>query len=95
MYAGFLGAVEAVFGSEGIVIDRFHVARQYRDAADEVRKKEMKRLKRERSEHTYQLIKGAHWLFRRRPKNLSLADKDVLACLFAAAPDVKTAYELR
>lgn len=95
MYAGFLGAVEAVFGPEVIVIDRFHVAQHYRNAADEVRKKEMKRLKRERSERTYQLLKGVHWLFRRRPKDLSRADTDVLACLFAAAPDVKTAYELR
>jgi transposase len=95
MYEGFLGAIRAVFGPEKLVIDRFHVARHYRDAADAVRKVEMKRLKQERSKASYQLLKGAHWLFRRRPEELSRADRDVLECLFAAAPAVKQAYELR
>lgn len=95
MYEGFLGAIKAVFGPEVIVIDRFHVARHYRDAADEVRKQEMKRLKRERSKASYQLLKGAHWLFRKRPSELRPAEREVLECLFAAAPAVKTAYELR
>jgi len=95
MYEGFVGAVEAVFGAEVLVIDRFHVARHYRDAADQVRKLELKRLKRERSGTAYQLLKGAVWLFRKRPEQLSLAEQDVLECLFSAAPAVRQAYELR
>ncbi len=95
MYEGFLGAIEAIFGPEKVVIDRFHVARHYRDATDEVRKVEMKRLKRERSKASYQLLKGAHWLLRRRPEDLKRPERDVLECLFSAAPAVKTAYELR
>jgi transposase len=95
MYEGFLRAVEAVFGSEMVVIDRFHVARHYRDAADTVRKVALKRLKQERSKATYDLLKGAHWLFRKREADLSKAEQDVLACLFAAAPEVRQAYELR
>jgi transposase len=95
MYAGFLGAIEAVFGADAVVIDRFHVARHYRDAADEVRTCEMKRLKKARSTQAYALLKGVHWLFRKRQDALTRADEDVLACLFAAAPDVRTAYELR
>lgn len=58
-------------------------------------KVEMKRLKRERSTAHDQLLTGAHWLFRRRPEELSWADRDVLECLFAAAPAVNTAYALR
>lgn len=95
MYEGFLGAVESVFGADVIVIDRFHVARHYRDAADAVRKSEMKRLKKAHSKAVYGLLKGAHWLFRKRQTDLTRADEDVLACLFAAAPAVKQAYDLR
>jgi transposase len=95
MYEGFLGAVEAVFGTDVIVIDRFHVARHYRDAADDVRKSEMKRLKKAHSKAVYGLLKGAHWLFRKRRSELTRAEDDVLACLFAAAPAVKQAYDLR
>ncbi|MBX0330183.1 ISL3 family transposase [Oscillochloris sp. ZM17-4] len=95
MYEGFLGAIEAVFGADVIVIDRFHVARHYRDAADDVRKSEMKRLKKAHSKTVYGLLKGAHWLFRKRHSELTRAEADVLACVFAAAPSVKQAYDLR
>ena len=45
MYEGFVRAIEAEVPWAEIVIDRFHVARAYRDCADTVRKKELKRLK--------------------------------------------------
>ena len=46
MYEGFVRAIEEEVPWAEIVIDRFHVARAYRDCADTVRKKELKRLKR-------------------------------------------------
>jgi transposase len=46
MYEGFVRAIEAEVPWAEIVIDRFHVARAYRDCADTVRKKALKRLKR-------------------------------------------------
>lgn len=95
MYEGFVGAVSAVFGPKVVVIDRFHVARHYREAAEGLRRVELKRLKQERSKTTYGLLKGATWLFRKRPSELSVADQDVLACLFSAAPELEKAYELR
>jgi transposase len=45
MYEGFVRAIEEEVPWAEVVIDRFHVARAYRDCADTVRKKELQRLK--------------------------------------------------
>jgi transposase len=43
MYSGFINAAKEVFGSRvTIVIDRFHVAKNYRGAIEILRKKEIK-----------------------------------------------------
>src|SRR3954469_12868522 len=47
MWEGYSTAVEEVLPDATIVIDRFHVARQYRDAVDTLRKQEVRRLKKE------------------------------------------------
>jgi transposase len=44
MYEGFVNAMKEEIPWAEVVIDRFHVARAYRDCADMVRKKELKRL---------------------------------------------------
>ncbi len=40
-----------------LVVDRYHVAKKFRDGADQVRKQEIKRLNRELSEAQYETIK--------------------------------------
>lgn len=47
MYKGYVSAAEIQLPQAKIVIDRFHVARAYRDCADNVRKQEMRRLKQD------------------------------------------------
>jgi transposase len=47
MYEGFTEAVREEVETACIVIDRFHVARHYREAADQLRKQEQARLKAE------------------------------------------------
>src|SRR3990172_5113596 len=47
MYESYLQAVREALPDVRLVIDRFHVAQKYRDAADTVRKQELKRLKQE------------------------------------------------
>jgi len=95
MYEASLTAVEEVFGADMRVIDRFHVAQHYYEAADDLRKEEMARLKRERKKSEYELLKGVMWYFRRRPADITRAEKDLLECLFSAAPRLQQAYELR
>jgi hypothetical protein len=61
-----------------VVADRFHVARKYRECADQLRKKEIKRLKQELTEPEYEEIKGAMWPFRKRPEDLTPEEEALL-----------------
>ena len=95
MYDGFIHAAQEVFGKRvRIVIDRFHVAKLYRQGLDRLRKQELRRLKQEFSEEAYKQLHGVMWVLRKREGNLTDEDKDLLARLFTHAPLLKTAYEL-
>ncbi|ABW31190.1 ISL3-like element ISAcma10 family transposase [Acaryochloris marina] len=95
MYQGFVSAVREQLPQAKIVIDRFHVTKAYRNCADTVRKREVKRLRRELSKQEYDSIKGAMWPFRKRPENLKESEQQLLERLFAYSPQLKQAYNLR
>jgi transposase len=95
MYEGFVRAIEAEVPWAEIVIDRFHVARAYRDCADTVRKKELKRLKRVLPKAEYAEITGAMWPFRKRHADLKPSEWELLERVFTYAPKIEAAYHLR
>ena len=95
MYQGFVGAAQAQLPWAKIVVDRFHVAKAYRECADRVRKQEVKRLKRDLSNAEYEQIKGAMWPFRKSPEHLKDKEKALLDRLFSYSPKLKQAYQLR
>ncbi len=96
MWKHYIAAVEEVFGNKvQITVDRYHVAKKYRDAADKLRKKELRRLKKEMSEDEYKELKGHMWVFRKKEADLDADEKDLLERLFAHSPDLKKAYNLR
>lgn len=100
MWDGYVNAARESFDSDpecqvDIVIDRFHVAKQYYKAADNLRKKEMKRLKQRLSETEYRELRGVMWLFRRRWDTLDSEEQIRLKRLFELAPDLKRAYQFR
>jgi len=95
MYQGFIGAAREQLPWAKIVIDRFHVAKAYRDCADKVRKQEVRRLKQTLSKADYAHIKGAMWPFRKSPKDLKDKERAVLERLFEHSPKLKQAYSLR
>jgi transposase len=95
MYEAYLTAIEEIFGADISVIDRFHVAQHYYDAADSLRKAEMVRLKRVRTKREYDLLKGVMWYFRRRPTDITPEEQEILECLFSAAPPLRQAYAFR
>ncbi len=93
MYDGFINAAKEVLGKRtGIVTDRFHVARLYRNDLDGLRKKEMRRLKKELPEKEYGKLKGAMRALRKKDEELSTEEKQVLKCLFVYSPELETAY---
>jgi len=96
MYDGFINAAKEVFGSKVIVvIDRFHVAKSYRGATETLRKKEMRRLKKELSEDEYKKLKNIMWILRKKEINHSGEEKETLNLLFKYSPVMKKAYKFR
>ena len=95
MYEGFVRAIAEELPWAEIIIDRFHVARAYRDCADTVRKKELKRLKSQLPKAEYAEINGAMWPFRKRPRALAPREWDLLERLFTYSPKIEAAYHLR
>jgi hypothetical protein len=65
MYDGCINAAYEAPPSVTVVMDRFHVAQKYREAVDELRKHELKRLGEELSEHDYEPFKGLLWVRRK------------------------------
>jgi transposase len=95
MYDGFVNAAKEVLGRRvKVVIDRFHVAKLYRSGLDDLRKKELNRLKQELSEADYGQLKGAMWALRKSEENMTDQDQDVLVCLFEHSPLLQMAYNL-
>jgi len=78
-----------------IVIDRFHVARHYRDAADSLRKQELKRLQQELPKAEVKRLKQTLWLFRKRAAELDAEEQERLSLLCAHSPALKQAYTFR
>lgn len=95
MYQGFVGAAEDQLPEAKIVVDRFHVAKAYRECADTVRKHELKRLKQELSPEEYQQIKGTMWPFRKASDDLKDDEWELLERLFTYSPKLEKAYTLR
>ena len=79
-----------------IVIDRFHVAKNYRADFDNLRKQELRRLRRELPKESYQEVAhGLHWVLRHNHANLDDVDKVRLRTLFQYTPQLHLAYTLR
>ncbi len=93
MYEGFVNAAKEVFSKRvQVVVDRFHVAKLYRGAVDELRKSELKRLKKALPEAEYKQLKGAMWALRRSLQNRTEADVRLLRRLFKHSPLLEAAY---
>lgn len=101
MWEGYLGAAADFIAAHPevkarIVIDRFHVAQNYRQDFDALRKQEFRRLRQELPEETYkEVVGGMHWVLRHNHANLAQADKVRLRTLFQYTPKLHQAYTLR
>lgn len=95
MYEGYLEALREELPTVRVVIDRFHVAKTYREGLDDLRKREMKRLKAQLSESEYKQLKGSLWAVRKRRADLNEAQTQVLNLLLEYSPDLKAAYALQ
>lgn len=101
MWEGYLTAIADYIAAHDdlnayYVIDRFHVAQQYRKRFDVLRKQEMKRLKQSLSEATYEAdCQGTLWLWRKNHDKLDEAERKRLRRLLVHSPQLHAAYTLR
>jgi transposase len=96
MYDGYINAAKEVLGTKiKVVIDRFHVAKNYRSCLDGLRKQELKRLKKALNERDYAQLKGAMWALRKKEEHLTDQDQVVLVKLFEHSPSLKKAYNFQ
>lgn len=87
MYEGYSNAVKEVLGKGvQVVVDRFHVAKRYRKELDELRKQELRRLKKELPETDYKEFKGVMWLLRKNPAELKPEEVEVISGWFKHTP---------
>jgi len=78
-----------------VVTDRYHVAKNYRDCVDTLRKSEYRRLKKELSAVEYEDVKGTMWIVRKNHQDLASDERARLRALFKLTPRLKLAYTLR
>ncbi|MFO1434194.1 MAG: ISL3 family transposase [Candidatus Competibacteraceae bacterium] len=92
-YEGYRNAIKEVLGKRvQIIVDRFHVAKRYRKGVDELRKKELKRVKKELPKADYHAFEGVMWLLRKNPAEVKPEELEVLSGLFKYTPLLGSAY---
>lgn len=95
LYDGFINAAREVLPEARVVGDRFHVAKLYRAALDDLRKSEMKDLRAVLSKQELSGLKGVLWALRRKNEDLTPEEQQVLDLLFECSPALRRAYALR
>lgn len=95
LWEAYTEAVREELPSARIVADRFHVAKHYRHAADQVRKQELQRLKKELSQEEYQKLNGSFRAFRKNAEDLNKEERKILKRFFEHSISAKQAYILR
>jgi transposase len=95
IWEGYITALQETLPDATIVIERFHVARHYRDAVDELRKQELRRLKKELPKDAQEGLKHTLWPFRKRCSTLDAVEQERLDRLLSYSPELRLAYTLR
>jgi transposase len=101
MWTGYITAIEEFIAahdevSARLIIDRFHVAQQYRDDFDDLRQQELHRLKKTLPTDTYeQDCKGTLWLLRKNHAALNDDERGRLRRLLTHSQALHQAYTLR
>ena len=95
LWEAYTEAVREEIPSARIVADRFHVARHYREAADQLRKQELHRLKKELTKEEYQKLNRSLRAFRKNAKDLNKEERKTLRGFFQHSAPAKQAYDFR
>jgi transposase len=93
---GLYGPVcAALLPNSRLVVDRFHVAKQFNDVVDDLRKKNTRKYKAGLSKSQQERFRSLMWEFSRDPKDLKPEEREALDRLFAELPVLKDVYDVR
>jgi len=101
MWDGYVNAVREFAAAHPdvsikIVVDRYHVAKNYRDSVDQIRKQERRRLQKLLSPTDYaEIVQDTLWIVRQNHRDLTPDDRQKLRRLFEYTPELKLAYTWR
>jgi transposase len=95
MYETYRQVVHTVLPQAQVVVDRFHVTQKYREAADRVRKDEMKRLKQSLPKAEYATLKACRRAFWKNRGTLDSTERQALERLFTYAPKLYLIHAFR
>ena len=101
MWEGYTNAVKEFAAAHPevsleVVVDRYHVAKNYRECVDKVRKRECRRLKKTLPEAEYaEVVKDIMWIIRKNNRDLTADEREKLRRLFEYTPKLKLAYTFR
>jgi len=94
LYDGYMNACKAVFKDTiPIIADRFHVRKLYGKSLIQLRKAELKRLKKELTPEAYAALKPAIALLRKLKDYFTEEEKPIVETLFSLSPKLKLAYQ--
>lgn len=98
LYEGFINAVRETLPDVKVVADRFHVAKQYREAADAARKEEIRELQkviaREFPEEA-ECLKGLLPIWRKNQADLTREERKSLDQVLSFSPWLRAVYRQR
>jgi transposase len=95
MCSNYIGAVSSILSSDiPIIVDRFHVAKLYRQSIAELRSQELKRLRKELTKESYQSLRPAIKILISKQERYNQKEKEILLPLFKLSPAIKAAYKL-
>lgn len=95
MWEGYVSAVQEALPHATIVVDRFHVARHYRDDVDQLRKQEVRRLRATLPEEQQDDLKHILWPSRKRLADLDEQERAQLERFLIHSPALRQALQLR
>ncbi|MCF6778007.1 ISL3 family transposase, partial [Thiotrichales bacterium 19X7-9] len=94
MNEGYINAIKETLKKVPIIIDRFHVAKKYRQCLVDVRKSELIRLRKKLGAKRYKELKPSIAILRRNAELVSKQERKELGELFRYSPKLRTAYRL-
>ena len=94
MNEGYINASLEALKKVPVIVDRFHVAKKYRQCLVDIRKSELARLRKKLSDERYKELKLAILILRRNIELVSKEDRKELEKLFKYSPKLRAGYRL-